>query len=47
MKPITINFPKRSYHLYQENNLTHKYGLDFPSGINDKTLFVTGISGSG
>jgi hypothetical protein len=47
MEDITINFPKRNYHLYQERNTIHKYGLDFPSEIDNRTLFITGISGTG
>lgn len=48
MGAITISFPNhRSYHLYPERNLTHKYGLDFPSEIDKKTLFLAGISGTG
>jgi len=48
-KDITqIYFPNgKAYLLYPEEKTIHKYGLDFPTEVSRRTLFVTGISGSG
>lgn len=47
IKPVEVNFPGRTFYLVPETNIVKKYGFYFPREIEQKTLFVTGISGTG
>lgn len=48
MKQIAVRFPnKKTFYLYPERNTICKYGLDFPYEIGNRTLFLTGNSGTG
>ncbi len=48
MENTEITFPNnRIYRLSPERNLVHKWGWNFPSEIEERPLFVTGLSGTG
>ncbi|MDD5012243.1 MAG: hypothetical protein PHQ66_01180 [Candidatus Nanoarchaeia archaeon] len=48
MEAINVRFPNnRTYSLFPERNTIQKYGLSFPSEIDNRTLFITGLSGTG
>jgi len=47
MKTLHVNLQDKEYCLYPEQNTIQKYGWVFPSEFENRTLFVTGLSGTG
>jgi len=47
MKTLHVSLQDKEYCLYPEQNTIQKYGWVFPSEFENRTLFVTGLSGTG